>query len=481
MKRFFTILSMLSLFGWSNVILKAQTTLTFQPDATTGKDAYLQSLNPDINYGTHPDFNSEACKNGGNFVAVRSVIDFDLSSIPSTAVITNAKLYLYTYNSPNTGQHTGDNISLLQRITSSWNANSVTWNTAPTTTTLHQATLSASTDVNENYIVDVTNLVQDYVADNSNSFGFMLRLADETVFKKMVFGSSNNADSTLHPKLVITYTQTIPSDSCLTLQPDGTKGKDAYLRSLTPDINYGTHPDFNAEACTNGGNFVAVRSVIDFDLSSIPSTAFISNAKLYLYTYNSPNTGQHTGDNLSLLQRRTSSWNDMTVTWNTAPTTTTLHQDTLPTFTDINENYIVDITTLIQDYVADKANSFGFMLRLADETIQKKMIFASSNNADLTLHPKLVVCYSTANGVPEQQLTNNYVSVYPNPAKDNIIIETNSNTQQRVEILNLMGQYVYKSSINKNVTINTSAFANGVYILKLSTDKEMLVRKFVKQ
>jgi hypothetical protein len=179
--------------------------LTLQPGAETGKDAYLRSLTPDSNYGTHPDFTSEAVTNGGNFVAVRCIIDFDLSSIPSTAVITDAKLYLYTYNSPRTGQHLGTNLSYLQRITSGWDEMSVTWNIAPATTALHQATLPTSTSVSENYVADVKDLVQDYIVDKEHSFGFMLRLADESIYNRMIFASSDNPDSGIHPKLVIDY------------------------------------------------------------------------------------------------------------------------------------------------------------------------------------------------------------------------------------------------------------------------------------
>ena len=65
---------------------------------------------------------------------------------------------------------------------------------------------------------------------------------------------------------------------------------------------------------------------------------------------------------------------------------------------------------------------------------------------------------------------------------DNITIETNLNNEQRLEIINLIGQTVYTTNINnKKTLINTSAFANGVYILKLSSDKETVVRKFVKE
>ena len=45
----------------------------------------------------------------------------------------------------------------------------------------------------------------------------------------------------------------------------------------------------------------------------------------------------------------------------------------------------------------------------------------------------------------------------------------------------MVGETVYTSYINKKATINTSTFPSGVYILKLYTDKETVVRKFVKE
>jgi hypothetical protein len=75
----------------------------------------------------------------------------------------------------------------------------------------------------------------------------------------------------------------------------------------------------------------------------------------------------------------------------------------------------------------------------------------------------------------------NSISVYPNPVRNELIIETNTNTKQSLELLNLLGQTVYTSSFNKKATLNTSAFPNGAYILKLYKDKEMIVKKFIKQ
>jgi len=83
-------------------------------------------------------------------------------------------------------------------------------------------------------------------------------------------------------------------------------------------------------------------------------------------------------------------------------------------------------------------------------------------------------------GIKDNFVDNN-ISIYPNPTKDNLTIETNANQEQRLEILNLFGQTVYTNSINKKAVVNTSAFANGVYILKIYSDKETIVRKFIKE
>ena len=88
-------------------------------------------------------------------------------------------------------------------------------------------------------------------------------------------------------------------------------------------------------------------------------------------------------------------------------------------------------------------------------------------------------CYYSTEGINENTL--NHVSVYPNPATDNLTIETNINTEERLEIINMVGQTIHTSNIIKKATINTSAFPNGVYILKLYTDKETVVKKFIKE
>ena len=99
-----------------------------------------------------------------------------------------------------------------------------------------------------------------------------------------------------------------------------------------------------------------------------------------------------------------------------------------------------------------------------------------------TLNDKTCIIVNlTPNGIIENNVISN-ISIYPNPTKGELTIETNLNTAQRFEIVNLIGQTVYTNIINKNkTTVNTSAFANGVYFIKLSSNKETVVRKFVKE
>jgi hypothetical protein len=72
----------------------------------------------------------------------------------------------------------------------------------------------------------------------------------------------------------------------------------------------------------------------------------------------------------------------------------------------------------------------------------------------------------------------NTVSVYPNPATNVLNINANSNIN-RVEVYNMMGQMVGMYEANDvNTQINTTAFANGVYTVKIATENGTTTKKF---
>ena len=253
-----------------NLFGQITTTIVLQPDEDTSKDALISSLEKSKNRGFYPDFVAMSWTVSGDPVDYRSLIEFDLSNIPSGAVINSAYLSLYSHDSPGLGSHSttsGSNESVLSRITSSWEENSVTWNNQPTTTTENQVFLLESSSSTEDYLnIDVTDLVLDMIADSANSHGFLIKLLTEQHYRSLVFAASGHSDSDLHPKLEVTYTETIQNnDNCIALRPSGDEGKDALISSFEPSKNRGVYPDFVAKSWTVSGNPVDYRSLIEFD------------------------------------------------------------------------------------------------------------------------------------------------------------------------------------------------------------------------
>ncbi|RYD80883.1 MAG: T9SS type A sorting domain-containing protein [Sphingobacteriales bacterium] len=75
----------------------------------------------------------------------------------------------------------------------------------------------------------------------------------------------------------------------------------------------------------------------------------------------------------------------------------------------------------------------------------------------------------------------NTLSVYPNPAKNNLIINT-ENVPGQLRIVNLFGQEIYYAQINKNeiVSVDVTHFPAGTYMVKLVNASGISTSKFIK-
>jgi hypothetical protein len=194
----------------------AQQVWTYQPGPQQGKDAFIYTLESDESFGDHPNFMASAWTNGGEFVVVRCLIDILPENVPDNIEILDAKLSLYSYDSPSNGAHStasGSNACFLRRIVEPWSENSVTWFTQPETTTENQVVLDASSFSIQDYEdIDITAMVQDMIESDDQGRGIMIRLQTEDIYRAMVFGSSDNDDPELRPKVVITYESTLSMD-----------------------------------------------------------------------------------------------------------------------------------------------------------------------------------------------------------------------------------------------------------------------------
>jgi hypothetical protein len=181
------------------------TTVTLQPDAANGKDAHLSSRNHTTNYATLPYMGARAWTYSGAPNQARGLIDFDLSSLPNNVTITDAKLTLVPYINGATNPMTGENAITISRVTQTWDEQSVTWDTQPTTDNSFQVNLPSSNNANNYEFIDVTALINDRKNNPTQNFGMMIQLVTEQHYRAAAFASSDNADVTLHPKLEITY------------------------------------------------------------------------------------------------------------------------------------------------------------------------------------------------------------------------------------------------------------------------------------
>jgi alpha-tubulin suppressor-like RCC1 family protein len=199
-----------------------QVTVTMIPS----RDAYLHmALKPgceyyaNSNYGNSPNFYSGEWSASGYRVNQRSLMDFNVASLPADAVIIEARLSLYSM-SPQLNddyRHSSSlirpnsifksNASYLERITGTWGEYTVTYNTQPASSTVNRVQLHESQSFDESYVnFDVTALVRDMINFPGTSNGILIRLTSESKYSRMAFCSKEHADSARWPRLTIKYT-----------------------------------------------------------------------------------------------------------------------------------------------------------------------------------------------------------------------------------------------------------------------------------
>lgn len=71
-------------------------------------------------------------------------------------------------------------------------------------------------------------------------------------------------------------------------------------------------------------------------------------------------------------------------------------------------------------------------------------------------------------------------NLYPNPVKDNLHIEINSEELVSINIYDILGKEIMSHEL-VNDNINVSHLKNGVYIVKITTDKTTTIKRIVKE
>lgn len=80
----------------------------------------------------------------------------------------------------------------------------------------------------------------------------------------------------------------------------------------------------------------------------------------------------------------------------------------------------------------------------------------------------------------EKELLENSISIFPNPVNSELTIKTNTVKIQQVVLYDLIGKSIKQFDVEKE-NVDFSAITAGIYMLKLQTDKGVLVKKIKKQ
>ncbi len=469
----------------SNISI-AQISISQRLDAA-GSDATVDNYNPSGNYSSEIEYCSGQWTINSIPVAWRSFFKFDLSTIPAGSVINSASLSLFYPDSngfANSPQQplTHSNASLLQRVVSPWQENLITWNNQPGVSPLNTDTLAESTLPDQDYLnIDVAGLIQNMV--DSGNYGFALRLIIEQQYARLFFASGDNPDSSKHPLLEITYTP--PTIICFT-QKLSPQSEDASVDDYGPANNNPDEIEYFCGGWTIGGVPVRWRNFFKFDFSSIPINSQVQSAYLSLHfpvqnNFFATDTSM-SHPNTSIINRVTSPWSESTVNWNNAPSIVSNSQVAIgPTVTSDQDFLNIDVTALVQDMVNDPLNSYGFSLRMIDDSYYARLLIASGDNPDSTKVPMIEVCYSSTINVDE--LHSDVVeAIFPNPASDQIRVNLkNSNAIDLFKIVDVCGKLIEQRSVKNesSFSVDVSRYSNGIYFLVLNGEKVNFAERIV--
>ena len=182
-----------------------------------GKDAWVYEYLPEhvcsvvYDYplgstGTYQGFYAGADPAGNRS---RAYIQFDMSSLPSGAVIENASLGLFYWSEAMTASAGPIGV---YKVTSSWNASLITWNHQPRLSSTATDTVTVPAAITEDFLFwDITGLVKGWQDSPSTNYGVMLRDTDENTNEGFKGFYSDGSDvASQHPELIITYYNPMP-------------------------------------------------------------------------------------------------------------------------------------------------------------------------------------------------------------------------------------------------------------------------------
>ncbi|MBL4657225.1 MAG: DNRLRE domain-containing protein, partial [Flavobacteriales bacterium] len=196
----------------------AQCQLTLQPDSLSSKDAHIFSLDCNSTYAqqgggcTTTNFagawwaRASAWTYGGAPGNYRTFIEFNLDSLQQAGCSVNSAIFTLSPDGSSI-TNSGNNAFNVLRVTQPWLESNITWDTQPTVAAVDSGidyvTIPADATPFNSYDIDLTAMVNYWLANPGTNYGFMVSLVAEVYYSRVVIGLSENTDPTLRPKLLL--------------------------------------------------------------------------------------------------------------------------------------------------------------------------------------------------------------------------------------------------------------------------------------
>lgn len=106
------------------------------------------------------------------------------------------------------------------------------------------------------------------------------------------------------------------------------------------------------------------------------------------------------------------------------------------------------------------------------------LTYYDTENGNEITKPQIVIGYDNCTNVIE--IKNDFgVTISPNPANDNICIETTQGG--KMKIINSQGQIMSTIILsNQKTIVDVTNLIEGVYVLKITNDRQSVTKKFIK-
>ncbi len=159
-----------------------------------------------------------------------------------------------------------------------------------------------------------------------------------------------------------------------------------------------------------------------------------------------------------------------------------VHGDTATyTFNVLNPQYVTTYTWNFGDG-SPLVNGIMVQHKYAHNGIYNVSVLMKGECNDSTLKSRTVDVFDATGGTSIREIEDSKdLVLYPNPARDIVVIENKRNLKMKqITVYNIVGQVLSttKADSEDKHKLHTQAFAAGVYTLRIETDKGIVIRKF---